>query len=208
MNVRFVVTALVGVVFCLLLPVQSAFGAFEEERVLGWFNVSVKSEYIYFPSDVKKAWGSDRGIYNAFQLYGRLPDGSYMGGEAGYARLGDGMTDNGEKMEDVVFYSFEFNQKWLFSLPDNFSAGLGYGLGILYVEGWEVTDTMGAQEKDNLATFGFGLNVFGELNWRYEKFFAGIDGKFQFAEDDVGFNNNNVRVGAHAGFAFGAFQLR
>jgi hypothetical protein len=169
---------------------------------LGRWHVWVKFAQTHFQDDAVADWGVDRATHIGLEFYCAAGRIYHVGGEIGSTSAGDLITSDGELIRDFRFFSFEGNNKWVFDLQHGITAEVGFGGAVFWVEGDEVTYWDGEESSSPLASFGFGLQFFGDLTWRVHRFLIGVDVKYQTAADWLYVDHSNVRFGAHLGVAF------
>lgn len=169
---------------------------------LGRGHLWVKFARADFQDDAVVVWGVDRATHVGLEGYWAGGRTYHVGGEIGYTSAGDLLTSDGDLIRDFGFFSLEGNNKWVFDLTHGFSAGVGLGAAVFWVEGDEVAYVDGEAWSSPLASFGVGVHLFGELTWRVNRFLVGVDAKYQSAGDWLYLDYSNVRFGVHLGVAF------
>lgn len=141
--------------------------------------------------------GSER--YAGVALYVRAGDRWYLGGE--YSRIAKDQTvaSDGEELKDVSLDSVELNTKVGWDLGGGFAAAAGVGILNLFIDGTTVSP---GGFEDPLSDFGFGVVVFGELDWRWRHLVAGVSLKYHYAADIIAVDYSGFRLGAQIGVVF------
>jgi len=177
--------------------------AFDPSRSpLGRWHLWVKSAQTDFRGDAVADWGVDRATHVGLEFYRAEGRMYHLGGEIGSTSAGEAIDSDGEVIQDFGLFSLEGNNKWVFDLTHGFTADVGFGASIFWVQGDEVTYWDGDESSSSLASFGFGLQFFGDLTWRVHRLLIGVDVKYQTAADWLYQRYPNVRLGAHLGVAF------
>lgn len=145
---------------------------------LGPGNIAVKLNYISFTED------EDTGIYTGIEGYGEIRPNLYLGAEIGYS---DSVS------EPDVFIPIELNIKYAIMVTPEFIIDIGAGGSYNY-----------AEEEHFGNDWVWGLQFFVDCNYKINKFFIGINGKYQqtehFKDTDIDFNN--WRFGGQIGLMF------
>jgi hypothetical protein len=155
-----------------------------------------------FDDEAARAWGVNREDFLSLEVYGGGDDGFYFGGEIGNVGVDRAVTDDGDTIRDFDLLWLEMNGKKVFGLKHGFSAHLGLGSSLFYVEGEEVSMLGGFEVADPLADIGFGLQGFAGLDWRARRFVIGVGAKYQWAIDVIDVDYSNLRIAGHIGIVF------
>ena len=181
--------------------------------------VAVKVDYFHFLDSIIGAVNAQDGVYVGVEAYKQLlfPN-FYLGLEAGWTGTsgtlnptpaGDnifGLT-GGTYHADITYVPIELNAKYIFPLSPCWNLGIGGGASINYVD-VNATGT----GFDGITVNGFlpGGQFFGELNYKYQNWYFGINVKYQLtAQEGISLYNystsvtgDNIRVGGQIGLTF------
>jgi hypothetical protein len=164
---------------------------YSAERVpLGEGNVALKLDYISFTDD-----HLGNGLYIGLEGYGEIMPNLYLGGNVGTAA---NVTIFGE---NVTFVPIELNLKYAIEAAPKFVIDFGTGASYIYTE-IQREDLFLPYVKEN--DWLFGGQIFAELAYKINKFFIGINGKYQITQDfkDENVDLNNWRFGLQIGMMF------
>jgi Outer membrane protein beta-barrel domain len=184
-------------IFIMLFLLSSA-TLYAAERVpLGIGNISFKADYIKFTDSNLKDTNVDSDYYIAVEGYYMIVPELYLGAEVGYTNP-DGHINGstGSLHTELTYVPIELNLKYAIEaapqLAVDFGIGGSYGYGEFKISGDSVDDWL------------FGGQVFADVNYKIDKFFIGINGKYQITEDfkDYDFNMDNWMVGGQIGLTF------
>ncbi len=168
-----------------------AFDLFEQ------MHFALKVDSINFTDSYLEDLGADHAVYYGFEGYLKIYPNLFLGGEAGYAHP---QGSEGDERIDAHFYSVELNMKYNLELLRELSIDFGAGPSAFYVSD-DIDDNGGIDRFLGWQVF-IDLNYYGEDVEDYGKFFVGIHGKYQQAQEKVDWDwdYSNWRVGAHMGF--------
>ncbi len=155
-----------------------------ERALLGNGNIAVKLDYIAFTDNHWSGRGDD-GLYIGLEEYGEIGNGMHV------SILGD----------DTNFVPIELNLKYAIEVAPNFIIDFGAGASYNYTEiSIQHLFSPDTEEDDWL----FGGQIFADLTYKIERFFMGINGKYQITEDfkNEDFDFNNWRLGVQIGMMF------
>ncbi|MEW6570165.1 MAG: outer membrane beta-barrel protein [Nitrospirota bacterium] len=150
-----------------------------QQSSLGRGNIALKLSYINFTVD------DDTGVYAGLEGYREIRPNLYLGAEVGYAN---------SISEADIFVPIELNLKYAIRAAPEFVIDLGVGGSYNYVE-----------EEHSKNDWLFGAQFFVDLNYIIEKFFMGINVKYQLTEhyrEDSDIDFNNWRLGGQIGIMF------
>lgn len=149
-----------------------------QKSPLGSGNLAVKLNYISFTED------EDTGVYAGLEGYAELRPSLYLGAEVGYAN---------SISEADIYIPIELNLKYAIKAAPDFVIGLGAGGSYNY-----------AEEEDSESDWLLGIQFFVDMNYTINKFFIGINAKYQQTEHykDSNIDFNNWRLGGQIGFMF------
>jgi hypothetical protein len=171
-----------------------------EKASLGNGNIAVKVDYITFRDDDLKEFDADKGLYVGLEGYGRIAPNLYLGMEIGYANP-DGRINTIDT--ELTFIPVELNLKLSNSnIEDAPNLTIDFGAGVSYNYAKVVVSVESFDEDDWL----FGGQIFVDLSYKLDRFFVGINSKYQVTEKakygllDVNFQN--WRFGAQVGMIF------
>jgi hypothetical protein len=189
---RLMLFCLIGA-FVALSTVVSA----QEKVPLGNSDFAVKLDYIAFTDGYFDDVGNeDDGLYIGIEGYGKITPNLYLGGEIG---IGTNIDLGGE---EITLVPVELNLKYAKENARNFVVDFGAGLSYSYAE-IQYRPLLGAarEERDDWL---FGAQVFADLNYKINRFFMGVNGKYQITEDftDEDIDLSNYRLGVQLGMVF------
>jgi hypothetical protein len=165
-----------------------------EESALGWGTVAVKVHRINFTESEFDDWNVDKDWFYGLELYGEVARNWYVGAETGYTK-----SSGSEQMVDVdvTYIPVEVNVKYAIQVNPRFVIDLGAGPSYNY---GKVKLKSPIDEKTS--KWKFGGQAFIDLNVVLDRFFFGLDGKYQITQKygDVAFDN--WRIGGHLGVKF------
>lgn len=150
----------------------------EKESPLGFKNLAVKLDYINFTED------DDNGIYAGLEGFAEILPNLYLGAEVGYA---DSVS------EADIFVPIELNLKYVLKIKPDFVIDLGAGGSYNY-----------ADDEHRGSDWLFGIQFFLDLQYTIERFFMGVNVKYQRTEhfEDSSYDFNNLRLGGQFGIMF------
>jgi len=172
----------------------------QEKAPLGVGNLALKVDYIEFTEDDLDDLDVDTGLYLGIEGFYEVSPNLYLGLEIGYAVDMDGDLDLFEEYDvDLTYIPVEVNLKYAAELSPRFVIDFGGGLSYNYAE--IDIDRFGDDDE-----WLFGGQLFLDLNYTFDAFFLGINGKYQITEesddlyDDWSFDN--WRIGGQIGLFF------
>ncbi|HKQ98046.1 MAG TPA: hypothetical protein VJV75_09230 [Candidatus Polarisedimenticolia bacterium] len=168
---------------------------------LGRFHVWLKAGRTDVAEGAQE-WGIDRIGYLAIEGFLARGREGYFGLEFGKFERSATAGADGDALRDVDSYWLELNGKHGFRLPHGLSFDAGAGGALFYIDGEEVTSQSGVEFTDPLADIGYGVQLFGDFNWRTRNLLVGLDVKYQWAFDFIDIDYSNLRIGAHLGVTF------
>ena len=191
---KFILLCLVGVF------VMAPMVAFAQEKApLGAGNLAVKVDYIQFTEDDLEDADVDSGLYLGVEGFAELVSNVYLGAEVGYAFIqsGDFFEIDDRLDVDLTYVPVEVNLKYAAELSPQFIIDVGAGLSYNYAK-------IDVQDYGDEDEWLFGGQCFVDLNYTFDTFFLGINGKYQLTEegDDLETNFDNWRIGGQIGFFF------
>jgi hypothetical protein len=177
----------------------------EQKASLGIGNIAVKLGYINFTDDVLKDADVDTGLYVGLEGYGEIVPNLYLGAEVGYANP-DGNVDTVYAHHDteLTFVPIELNLKYAIKAVPNLVIDFGAGGSYNYVKEEETKSALGYSISESFEDWLWGGQFFADVNYTINRFFIGVNGKYQLTEDfkDYNYNHNNWRVGGQIGITF------
>jgi hypothetical protein len=175
----------------------------QEKAPLGVGNLALKVDYIAFTEDDLEDADVDSGLYLGIEGFGEVTPNLYLGLEVGYAVNMEGEFDieffAEEPDVDLTYIPVEVNLKYAAELSPHFIIDVGAGVSYNYAE-IEVSNGVSDSEDEWL----LGGQFFVDLNYTFDTFFLGINGKYQITEegDDLEVSFDNWRIGGQIGFFF------
>ncbi len=181
-----------------------AYGA--EKALLGNGNIALKLDYLSFTEDVLDDIDTDDALYIGLEAYNKTISNLYVGMEIGYASSdGNARIDDVKADTELTFVPIELNLKYALDINPrfvvDFGAGVSYNWMKLEFSKWGGVSSPG---DDWL----WGGQFFAALNYKIDRFFIGINGKYQLTENfeiddyETDVNANNWRIGGQAGIMF------
>ena len=194
---KFMLFCLIGV-FVMASTVASA----QEKASLGAGNLALKVDYIQFTEDDIEDADVDSGLYLGIEGFGEVTPNLYLGVEVGYAFIQSGdffEITFGDTDVDLTYVPLEVNLKYAAEVSPHLIIDFGAGVSYNYAE-VEVSNG----ESDSEDEWLLGGQFFVDLNYTFDKFFLGINGKYQITEegDDLEVSFDNWRIGGQIGFLF------
>jgi hypothetical protein len=181
----------------------SAVVSAQEKAPIGAGNLALKVDYISFTEDDLEDADADSGLYLGIEGFGEITPNLYLGLEVGYAVSVEGDLDieffADDVDVDVTYVPVEVNLKYAAEVSPHFVIDFGAGVSYNYAE-IEVSNGDSDSEDEWL----FGGQFFVDLNYTFDSFFLGINGKYQLTEegDDLEISFDNWRIGGQIGFFF------
>jgi len=191
-------------VVSLIVMSSVAYGA--EKALLGNGNIALKLDYLSFTEDVLDDIDTDDALYIGLEAYNKTISNLYVGMEIGYASSdGNARIDDVKADTELTFVPIELNLKYALDINPrfvvDFGAGVSYNWMKLEFSKWGGVSSPG---DDWL----WGGQFFAALNYKIDRFFIGINGKYQLTENfeiddyETDVNANNWRIGGQAGIMF------
>ena len=199
---------LFSILIAVLLVTPSVYA--QRSFPLGFGNLALKVDYFRFTDSDLEDLDLENGVYIGIEGYMALLDTNfYLGMETGWAGTSSDTTGyyDGWRYKtdvDVDYVPIEFNVKSVFPIDPIMNFGVGAGLSANYfninVDGYRYSDS----EDDWL----FGGQLFADLNFRMDPWFAGVNVKYQWTDDielggiDTDVSASNFRAGGQVGIMF------
>ena len=199
---------LVLVAISFLVMTSVAYGA--EKVLLGNGNIALKMDYLQFTESALEDLDNDECFYIGLEAYNKITSNLYVGMEIGYASSeGDGdvlFDDFGEVNADteLTFVPIELNLKYALDLTPRLTLDFGAGASYNWMNE-EISARGRSTEEDDWL---WGGQFFAALNYKIDRFFLGINAKYQLTEDfeidddETDVNANNWRIGGQVGIMF------
>ena len=190
---KFILSCLIGA-FVMTSTVLSA----QEKVPLGAAgNVALKVDYIAFTEDDFE--DADSGLYLGLEGMGEITSNLLLGFEFGYAVNIQGEMEFLDRKRDVdlTYIPIELNLKYASEVSPLFLMGVGAGISYNYAK---IDVEHGGDLDDGL----FGGQLFVDLNYTFDRFFFGVNGKYQITQegDDLEVSFDNWRIGGQIGGFF------
>lgn len=182
----------------------------QQSYALGVGNVALKVDYFRFTDGDLEDLDLENGVYIGLEGYMALLDTNlYLGLEAGWAATWSDTTGyyDGFRYKtdmDVDYVPIEFNVKYVFPIDPIMNFDIGAGLSVNYfdisLDGYRFSYS----EDDWL----FGGQLFADLNFKMDPWFAGVNVKYQLTDDielgdiDTDVSASNFRAGGQVGIMF------
>jgi Outer membrane protein beta-barrel domain len=200
-----IVLVLVAISFIAITSV--AYGA--EKVLLGNGNIALKMDYLHFTENALDDLDNADCFYIGLEAYNKITSNLYVGMEIGYATSdGSGNIDSDSdrvKVDtELTYVPIELNLKYAIDITPRLVVDFGAGASYNYMK----EDFTGRGVSSPGDDWLWGGQLFAALNYKIDRFFIGINGKYQFTEDfeidshktDV--NANNWRIGGQVGIMF------
>lgn len=164
---------------------------------LGFGNIALKLDYIDFTNGDLDDTDVDTGVYVGLEGYGEIAQNLYLGMEVGYTQP-NGDIDAYDT--ELTFVPVELNLKYALEPGPDFIIDFGAGVSLNYGE-FKIS---GPGLSDSVDDWLFGGQFFTDLNYKIDRFFFGINVKYQITEEfeDNDFDMNNWRIGGQIGIMF------
>ena len=191
-----------GILFTITLAMISGPLYAQETGPLGAGSLAVKVDYLGFTESSLKP--SEDGTYVGLEGYMNLSGDTYAGMEIGYMNASGCMSI---LEQELTYIPVEFNAKHVFQIMPSVAVSGGFGISYNYCE-LELSDYTGTYSDTEWV---FGGQVFADINYTHERFFAGLNGKYQVTEDaddlyGINFGGSveltNWRIGGQVGVRF------
>lgn len=185
-----------------------AYGA--EKILLGNGNIALKMDYLQFTENALEDLDNDECFYIGLEAYNKITSNLYVGMEIGYATSdgsGDIIFDNlGEVDADteLTYVPIELNLKYALDITPRLVVDFGAGASYNWMKE-EISARGRSSEEDDWL---WGGQFFAAINYKIDRFFIGINGKYQLTEDfeidddETDVNANNWRIGGQVGIMF------
>lgn len=192
----------------------------QQRYPLGFSNFAVKVDYLRFTDSNADDLGiADAPYIGAEFFFPVLIPNFYLGIESGYAwSSGDetftfidgiGRRINFTTDLDVGYVPIEFNAKYVFELPGNWTFDIGGGISYNYfdIDSSEII-VDGREFFAGDSDWLFGGQFFADVNYKMGPWFFGGNIKYQITEDlslpgyDTDVSASNFRVGGQVGWMF------
>ncbi len=169
-----------------------------EKAPLGNSNIALKLGYINFTDEVLENVDLDSGLYVGIAGSAKITPNLYLGMEVGYSNP-EGSVFGIDT--ELTFITVELmNLKYVIEPSPQMVIDFGAGVSSNYVK--EKVSAWGSSAT--VDDWLFGGQFFIDLIYTSDKFFFGMNWKYQYTEDfkDGSYNYNNWRIGGQAGFMF------
>ena len=199
---------LILVLIPFLLTTSAVYGA--EKVLIGNGNIALKMDYLHFTENALDDLDNADCFYVGLEAYNKITSNLYVGMEIGYATSdGSAQVVNTELQRvnsdtELTFVPIELNLKYAIDITPrlvvDFGAGFSYN--------WMKEDISGPGISSPGDDWLWGGQFFAALNYKIDRFFIGINGKYQLTEDfeikdnETDVNANNWRIGGQVGIMF------
>jgi len=195
--------ALFIVAISLLAVSPAAYGA--DKVLLGNGAIALKASYLNFTERALEDLDNDDCLYLGLEAYNKITPNLYVGMEIGYAFAdGSAQIETVKADTELKFIPIELNLKYVMDLTPRLA--LDFGAGASY--SWMKEEISGPGLSSPVEDWLWGGQIFASLNYKIERFFMGINAKYQVTESfeirdfDTDINANNWRIGGQAGIMF------
>ena len=181
--------------FAFIIASTSVYAA--QTAPLGSGNIALKLDYVDFTNGDLDDTDVDTGLYLGLEGYGEIAKNLYLGMEVGYTQPNG---DTGSYDTELTFVPVELNVKYAVESGTDFIIDFGAGASLNYGE-FKIS---GPGLSDSVDDWLFGGQIFTDLNYKIDRFFFGINAKYQVTEEfeDYDFDMNNWRIGGQIGIVF------
>jgi hypothetical protein len=179
-------------------------------------DVAVKVDYFHFTDSLLHRLNAQNSIYVGVEGYKEMffPY-FYLGAEVGWAGPSGrftGLFPPGQIIPggyytldtSTNYVPLELNAKYVIRILSNLDFGVGGGFSVNYFDAKFAEPFGSSGDSDWL----WGGQIFGELNYKYQSLFIGINVKYELTEDiylfgvDSGLSADNLRIGGQIGLTF------
>jgi len=200
------------ILFCLIgVFVMTSTVVFAQEKApLGIGNLALKVDYIAFTEDDLDDLDVDSDLYLGIEGFYEVSPNFYLGLEVGWTNPEGDVYDVDT---ELTYVPVELNLKYAAEVSPHFVIGFGAGVSYNYAEieldaatgtfeDIETGEELGSSVDED--EWLFGGQLFLDLNYTFDAFFFGINGKYQLTEegDDLDVSFDNWRIGGQIGFFF------
>lgn len=196
------------IVVLLIMVSSVAYGA--DKVLLGNGNIALKLAYLNFTENALEDLDNDDCFYIGLEAYNKITSQLYVGMEIGYANA-EGNAHVMNRVEErvkvdteITFVPIELNLKYAIDVAPRLTVDFGAGASYNWMKE-EITGPGVSSPGDDWL---WGGQLFAALNYKVERFFMGINAKYQFTENfeikdyDTDVNANNWRIGGQVGIMF------
>jgi len=199
---------LVLVAISFIVMTSVAYGA--EKVLIGNGNIALKMDYLQFTESALEDLDNDECFYIGLEAYNKITSNLYVGMEIGYATSegsADILNNNLEEVNadtELTFVPIELNLKYALDITPRLV--VDFGAGVSY--NWMKEEFSGQNISSPGDDWLWGGQFFAALNYKIDRFFIGINGKYQLTEDfeindnETDVNANNWRIGGQVGIMF------
>jgi len=196
------------VVISFILTTSVVYGA--EKVLIGNGNIALKMDYLHFTENALDDLDNADCFYVGLEAYNKITSNLYVGMEIGYASSeGSAQVINTELIRvkadtELTFVPIELNLKYALDITPRLV--LDFGAGASY--NWMKEEISARGRSSSEDDWLWGGQFFAALNYKIDRFFIGINGKYQLTEDfeindnETDVNANNWRIGGQIGIMF------
>jgi len=181
--------------------VTSSIGLAAETAPLGYGNLALKVDRIWFTEDEFDDFDLESGWYVGLEGFSEVSPGLYAGLEVGWASSDGGVAVIDIDVDtELTYVPVELNVKYALEVAPMFIIDWGVGVSYNYAD----IELKAAGKSDSDDEWLFGGQFFVDLNYIFDQFFLSINGKYQITEegDDVDVSFDNWRIGGQIGIFF------
>lgn len=192
----------------LVITSSMAYGA--DKVLLGNGNIALKLSYLNFTENALEDLDNDDCFSMGLEAYNKIASQLYVGMEIAYANA-EGSAHVMNRIEErvkadteITFIPIELNLKYVIDVAPRLA--LDFGAGASYSWMKEEISARGSSSAED--DWLWGGQLFASLHYKVERFFMGINAKYQFTENfeikdyDTDVNANNWRIGGQIGVMF------
>jgi Outer membrane protein beta-barrel domain len=190
-----------------IVTTSVAYGA--EKVLLGNGNIALKMDYLHFTENALDDLDNADCFYIGLEAYNKITSNLYVGMEVGYATSdGSGRIDSdSERVKvdtEITFVPIELNLKYAIDITPRLVVDFGAGASYNYMK----EDFTGRGVSSPGDDWLWGGQFFTALNYKIDRFFLGINAKYQLTENfeindkETDVNANNWRIGGQVGIMF------
>jgi Outer membrane protein beta-barrel domain len=190
-----------------IVTTSVAYGA--EKVLIGNGNIALKMDYLHFTENALDNLDNADCFYIGLEAYNKITPNLYVGMEIGYATSeGNAHIDNDLQRvkadTELTYVPIELNLKYAIDITPRLV--VDFGAGVSY--NWMKEELSGRGISSPGEDWLWGGQFFAALNYKIDRFFVGINAKYQLTENfeikdyETDVNANNWRFGGQVGIMF------
>lgn len=197
--------------FSLLIAfiLTSAVSYAQEKALIGNGNIALKMDYLNFTESALEDLDNDDCFYVGLEAYNKVSSNFYIGMEVGYTNSeGDARIRNVDREivkadTELTYVPIELNLKYALDITPKLAVDFGAGPSYNWMK-----EELSGPGLTTAEDWLWGGQLFADLDYKIDRFFLGINVKYQFTENfeiddhETDVNANNWRVGGQVGIMF------